>query len=171
MSSEPRTSMPPSAGLPPARGDGVAMVVFACLGILLCLALALEAPGVLILLLILATPAWIRTLIALSRQRAAGAPPSGPVVVGTFLSSLGVVVLTAVASVAAFFATCFAVCLGGLALSNKKSNYDMVMIAAVGAGLVPGIAIAVFLFRLFWRRKAPRQSLPGPGNDPPGGTA
>jgi hypothetical protein len=117
---------------------------------------SLGAPGVLIALLVLVTPALIRTRIASSRQRAAGAPPSGPAAaVATFLSSLGVIALIGLASVAAFYATCFAVCMGGLMVEdlNHGKSYGWIMVASVGAGLVPGLWVAVRLCRRFWTRK------------------
>ena len=144
-----------SESLPEARGDGPALVVFGVLAILVCLGLALEAPGVLVVLLVLATPALIRTIVALSRRQTPAAPPSGLAAVGTFLSSLGVVAMVGLASVAAFYATCFVVCLGGLSLGGLqgKGSENWVLVASVGAGLVPGLAVAVLLFRLFWKRK------------------
>jgi hypothetical protein len=106
-------------------------------------------------LLILATPALIRTVVTTVRRDKEGAPAEGPAVLGTFLSSIGVVAMVGLASVAAFYATCFAVCLGGFALTDGKGQAaDYVLVASVAAGLVPGIAVAVILFRAFWRRKA-----------------
>ncbi len=145
-----------SEPLPEARGDAPALVVFGVLAILVCLGLMLEAPGVLLVLLILATPALIRTVVALSRQQTPGAPPSGLAAVGTFLSSLGVVAIIGLASAAAFYATCFAVCLGGLALHDMRGggkSGEWIMVASVGAGLVPGLIVAVWLFRRFWPRR------------------
>jgi hypothetical protein len=142
-----------SESLPEARGDAPALVVFGVLAILVCLGLALEAPGVLVVLLSLATPALIRTIVALSRRQTPAAPPSGLAALGTFLSSLGVMAMVGLASAAAFYATCFVVCLGGLALSDKPWGGDWILVASVGAGLVPGLAVAVLLFRLLWKRK------------------
>ena len=144
-----------SESLPEARGDAPALVVFGVLAILVCLGLALEAPGVLVVLLILATPALIRTIVGLSRRQTPAAPPTGLAAVGTFLSSLGVVAMVGLASFAAFYATCFVVCLGGLALEDLHGGRsgEWILVASVGAGLVPGLAVAVLLFRLLWKRK------------------
>ena len=164
------TPGPPARGpserfhMPESRGDAPAFVVLGILAVLVCLGLmfespglffVFEAPGILVVLLILATPALIRTVVASSRQRAAGAPQSGPAALGTFLSSLGVVAMIGVASVAAFYATCFAVCLGVLQLNdlNHGKSYEWIVVASVGAGLVPGLWIAVRLFRRLWSRK------------------
>jgi hypothetical protein len=76
-------------------------------------------------------------------------------VVGTFLSSLGVMALIGLASVAAFYATCFVVCLGGLALNdlNKGRSEGWILVASVGAGLVPALAVSFLLFRRLWPRR------------------
>jgi len=140
--------------LPESRGDNPAWVVFGILALLVCLGLMVEAPGILIVLLILATPALIRTVMASSRAQTQAAPASA---LGMFFSSLGIVAIVGLASVAAFYATCWVVCLGGLALENLKSgrgvNYDWIMVASVGAGLIPGGAVAFLLFRRLWPRR------------------
>ena len=76
--------------------------------------------------------------------------------VNAFIGSLGVVATVAVAAFVAFYATCFAVCMGGLALSDLKKGEsgNYLMVASVGSGLVVGFAVAVFLLRWLWSRKA-----------------
>src|SRR5262249_10549848 len=51
-----------------AAGDNVALAVFGVLMVLICLGLAIETPGVLLILLVVLTPALIRTLVATVRQ-------------------------------------------------------------------------------------------------------
>ena len=68
----------------------------------------------LLILLILAAPALIRTL-AVSVGKG---PTGGMGFLGTFLGSLGVATLIGLASFIAFFATCFVVCLGSISLSD-----------------------------------------------------
>lgn len=138
-----------------ASGDAPVMAVFGVLALLLGLGLLAEGPGALILLLILATPALVRTVVTTVRKDRESAPASAGVVLGTFLSSVGVVAIVGLASVVAFYATCFVVCLGGLAVANLKGGGEgLILVASVGAGLVPGLIVAVVLFRAFWRRKA-----------------
>jgi len=143
--------------LPESRGDNPAWIFFGVLAILLILGLATAGPGILIVLLILATPALIRVVIAASHQASQGRPLTGLDITSTFLSSVGIVAMVGLASFAAFYATCWVVCLGGLALENLKSgrgvNYDWILVASVGAGLIPGGAVAFLLFRRLWPRK------------------
>jgi hypothetical protein len=117
----------------------------------LCVALAIEAPGILIVLLIVATPAVVRTVVVSRRAGPGGGEAS---VVGTFLGALGVAVLVGLASFVAFFATCFVVCLGGMTMADaRRGGYDSILPASVAAGLVPGIAVAIYLFKAFWIKK------------------
>jgi hypothetical protein len=93
----------------PHREFGVT-AVFGVLAILICLGLAMEAPGVLVVIVVLATPALIRTAMAASK-RGEGAPMSGLGIAGIFFSTLGVIVLVGLASFLAFAVACFAVCM------------------------------------------------------------
>jgi hypothetical protein len=135
----------------PSEGPGP-MAAFGILALILGIGMALAAPGILIIMVILLAPAFIRTLAKSPGPTTREAAPSS---FWTFLSSVGVVAVVGLASFAAFFATCFVVCLGGLGLNEMRGgkNYEWIMIASVGAGLVPGIAVAFLLFRRFWGRK------------------
>jgi len=141
--------------LPASQGDAPAFWILGLLMIGLCLGLMFEAPGILVVLLVLATPALIRTCIASARQRAEGAPPSGLSKVGTFISSVGVIALIGLAAGGAFYATCFAVCLGGLSVAELNHGKDAgwILIPSVGAGLAVGLWVAVRLIRRHWSRK------------------
>lgn len=122
--------------------------------LLISVALAAESPGVLLLLLVAVTPALIRTLVTTQRQEAEGQEVTSGRAALTFLSSVGVVAIVGLAAGAAFFATCFAVCLAGIAITDlRRGSEDGILVASVGAGLVPGIAIAILLFRAFWKRR------------------
>jgi hypothetical protein len=131
--------------------DNTAWAVFGVLAIFLIAGLALEAPGVLIVLLILAVPATIRAAVAYSgaQQEAAG----GPSFLLLLLSSLGIAALIGVASFGAFFATCFVVCFGGLALSDKPWGEEWLGCASIGIGSVVGLTMAILLFWLFRIRR------------------
>jgi hypothetical protein len=134
-------------------GDKPALAFFGGLVVLVCGALAFEAPGILLMLLILATPALIRTVVVKAGAGPA-TPAGGMTFVGTLLGSLGVTVLIGVASFVAFFATCFVVCYGAVSLSSGHPwGEDWIFGVSICAGLVPGLAVAVWLFRYFWVRK------------------
>lgn len=152
---------PPAGGpfdrqdAPPARRDAPALIAFGILAVLVCIGLALEAPGLLLVLLVVATPAMIRTVVIASRERSTGSAPSGTAAAGIFLSSLGIVVIIGLASIAAFYATCFAVCLGSLTLTDlgRGNSSGWIMVASVGAGLAPGLFVAYWLARRLWPRR------------------
>jgi hypothetical protein len=133
------------------RGDNPGFILLALLALLISIGLALEAPGILVILLIVALPALIRTALIAGRGQSGG-PLGG---VGTFLSSLGIMVMVGLASVGAFFTTCFVVCLGGLGVTElgRGRNYDWIWVASIGAGLVPGLLVAGLLLRRLWTRK------------------
>ena len=137
--------------MPGDRGDNPAFIFLAALAILITIGLALEAPGILVVLFIVALPALIRTAVIASRGQSSGALGG----VGTFLSSLGIMVVVGLASFAAFFTTCFVVCLGGLAVNDlhRGRNYDWIWVASIGAGIVPALLVAGLLFRKLWPRK------------------
>ncbi len=139
---------------PARKGDNPAWIVFGVLAILVCLGLATEGPGVLIVLLILATPALIRAALASWRQANLGAPLTGLDIAGTFLSSVGIVAVIGLASFAAFFVACFAVCLGQVAASSTGRGIgDSLLYVSVGAGILPGLLVAAVLFRFLWPRR------------------
>ena len=148
-----------------SSGDNLAWAFFGVLAIILCVGLAFAAPGVLVVLLILATPALIRTAMVMNRAPAQAAPaeskeepPSVPSFLGIFLSSLGVTVMVGLLSFVAFFAAFCVVCFGGGALeSHDKYGIPVhgleLLVAGVCVGLVPGLFVAIWLFRRLWRRK------------------
>ncbi|MFL5328326.1 MAG: hypothetical protein ACJ8C4_05385 [Gemmataceae bacterium] len=137
------------------RGDNPAWMVFGVLAILIGLGMAIEVPGALAVLVALAMPAFIRTIRAGQWARAEGAAPDSMNVVGVFFSSLGIISIIGLASFAAFYATCFAACLGGLALGGgNRGGESMLLVASVGAGLVPGLFVAYKLFRRLWPQRS-----------------
>jgi hypothetical protein len=137
--------------LPGGRGDNPAFIFLAVLAVLIAIGLALEAPGILVFLFIAMLPALIRTVLIASRGQTGGALGG----VGTFLSSLGIMVVVGLASFAAFFTTCFVVCLGGLAVSDLRrgGSEEWIWVASIGAGLIPALLVAGLLFRYLWPRK------------------
>ncbi len=133
---------------PKSTGDTPAYIVFAVLAILLAIGLAIETPGVLIILLILIAPALVRTFLFKQSSPDAESPPTFMM----FLSSLGLMVIVGLAASAAFFATCFVICAG--IASTNVNNYGSIFYPSVGAGIVLGLFVAYQLLRRLWDRKA-----------------
>jgi hypothetical protein len=113
------------------------------------LGLALVVPGLLFVVLILSIPAILRLRTARAQAQAAAASQGD--MMGTVAISLGTVILLGLASFAAFFVTCFAVCLGGVGLNQMSSPRSMVawlpfiVIASVGSGIVVAVWLVLRL--------------------------
>lgn len=135
--------------LPPGDGkshqDSAAWAVLGVIAIFLTIAIAIETPGVLIVLLVFAIPALIRTEAGEPRG-----PSDNATVMGSyftvFLSSLGISVIIGIATVAAFFAICFAVGMGVFAATDSLGA----IVCGITAGVPAGACVAVFLFRRIW---------------------
>ena len=65
--------------------------------------------GVGLALVFLTTPALVRTCITAARRKARGQPMSPLAKTGVFAATFGIVVVVVAASIAAFFAVCFAI--------------------------------------------------------------
>jgi hypothetical protein len=79
--------------------------------IAVCLGVFVAAPGLGILLAVIAVPAFVRTSAATSAQeQSAGRPVDVPDKVGLFLGSIGIMLLIGLAGFGAFFAACWASC-------------------------------------------------------------
>jgi hypothetical protein len=63
---------------------------------------------------------------------------------------VGIVAMVGLASFAAFYATCWVVCLGGASLGGGS---EALLTFSIVAGLVPGFLVAFLLFRRLWPRK------------------
>jgi hypothetical protein len=140
------------------RGDnpffvGVGVLVLAALVLIVAVNLAIEGPGLLIILALAMTPPLIRSVVVSRRAQTAGQPLSGAEKVGAFFGAIGATVLVGAAAFVAFFATCFAVCLGMLAIDERGAG-DIILPVSVFAGLVPGILILVWLLRLIWKKRS-----------------
>jgi hypothetical protein len=122
-----------------------------------------EAPGLAVLLLVLGTPALIRTWFASSRQRALGQPMSRGERWIAFAGSLGVVAATGLAASAAFAALCFGTAfLGAAAMSGQKGEYPAIAGLVWGAtiGAVLGLVAACYVIYRFVRWLWPIKSKP-----------
>ena len=115
------------------------------------------APGAGIVLVIIVTPAWLRTCLSVARRKARGRPMTPAEKLGGFAGSVGVVVIVGVAAGIAFYATCWAGFFGGAAVSSLWARgYDSIgwgLGTGVILGLVAGLVVGYLLIRRLWPRK------------------
>jgi hypothetical protein len=134
------------------RSDDRNFIILAVLFLLAAFGLIATAPGLGVVLAVLATPALIRAGMISARRQSEGAPLTGGERVGAFLASLGVVVLTGVAAVAAFYGTCFAVCAGEFLLTGGgRGSWGFIQATSIGAGVIVGVLVLVSVGRKAWR--------------------
>lgn len=124
---------------------GSLMLVIALIAV--CLGVLVEIPGLGVVLLLVSTPALIRTLVAVSRSKAAGRPIGGWDKVVLFAGSLWVVALIWLGSLIAFVATCFPL---GFALAQVDLN---AILLAIGAGILVAGTAGFYLIRKLWPRR------------------
>ena len=86
-----------------------------------------------------------------------GQPATGTQKAMGVLGSLGMLLAIGLASFAAFYATCFVVCLGGLAVEDLRKDgsqsFDWIFWASIAAGLAVGGLVMVKLTRWFRQRR------------------
>jgi hypothetical protein len=110
-----------------------------------CLGVIMIAPGVGILFAFITTPAFIRTTVAASLGRRAGAPLSPVEKVGIFFISWFIMCAIGIASVVAFMAVCFA---GAIITEGAGARLEIVLMVGVLGGLAAAIPLTVWLRRL-----------------------
>jgi hypothetical protein len=125
------------------------------------MALVVAFPGAGILMLILATPAFLRTAFAATRRQSENRPMSAEQTVGTFFSSLALVLVIGVAASIAFGVTCFAGFMGGGAIDSAihpnppAGSYDQLGRALIIGGVCGTIGALLVIFfpgRRLWKR-------------------
>ena len=108
------------------------------------------APGLAIALLIIVTPAMVRTFVSGARRKQRGEQLSIGDKVLSFAGSLSIMLLIAVAAGISFFATCWIACFGVAAIGSEGGS-------AIAAGLIVGalvaLALSIGLFVLSWPRR------------------
>jgi hypothetical protein len=125
------------------------------------MALVVAFPGVGILVLVLTTPAFLRTALAATRRQSEKRPMSPEQTVGTFFSSLALVLVISVAASIAFGVTCFAGFMGGGAIDSAihpnppPGSYDQLgraLIIGGVCGAIGALLVIYFLGRRIWKR-------------------
>jgi hypothetical protein len=123
------------------------------------------APGLGVLLVIVVSPAWLRTCLNAMRRRARGRPMSALDKLGLFAGSVGVVTTVLVASSVAFYAICwagFGIGMVGSEVVPQRSRppYQAVawgLYTGVALGIVAALVVGVFLLRRLWPQKGDRR--------------
>jgi hypothetical protein len=150
-SSAVRTGFPPPAH-PSEKGIAFSAVFALILLGLVTFALSLAAPGVAILLAVLATPVLVWFLVGASRRGSLHWPAGTG---ASIITALALVVAVGIASVVAFLTACFAVCFGGVALSDKGNvpgSEGSILACSLSSGFAAALVVAIFLFRKLWPR-------------------
>jgi hypothetical protein len=111
----------------------------------------MAAPGLGILLIVLAVPALIRTVVTGSQSKAAGEPLSSGQKTIAFISSLAIMIAVAVAGVVAFQIACWGSCAAVAAVGGEGTGpfYTGLILGAIA-----GLGLIGFLFYLTWPRRS-----------------
>ncbi len=131
-------------------GDNPVFIVIGVLVTLVTFGLAIEAPGLLVVLALATAPALIRAIVVKRRAQTAGQPRTTAADLGIFVSSLGAVALVGSIAAAAGIAAFFPVCLGLASLGVHGDTPDN---AGVFAGIALGFIVFASLIRLLWKRR------------------
>ncbi len=109
------------------------------------------APGLLIVFVLIGTPILLRFIL----PGGFDAPPRAGTVVGRILTTLGIIIMIGVAAAAAFFATCFVVCLGGLGVTSltQSATWQWIPYVSIGCGTMIGLYVVYRLVLHFRSRK------------------
>lgn len=154
MSESPK---PPSAPVPPPVREvkavsrnaeehwaalGMTFFVLSVIGVFL-------APGLVVVLAFLVTPALIRSVVVGLRSKKPEPPGQLGRIVNLFFASVGMMVLVGMAAGAAFCAVCFVVGCAEYSHTGKSWLTDAPWVG-ISAGAVAGSAMAIFLLILLW---------------------
>lgn len=121
------------------------------------IALFVAAPGLAILLGVIAAPALIRTAMILSRRSQRGEVISVGDRSVLFMASMGGVLLACMAAFGTFFIACAATCFGLLSLQATQSvsglTGENVFTIALGLCVLLSFAVGVLVLRRTWAQK------------------
>lgn len=137
---------------PEASSPAPHLAILIVLLVLVAIGLLMVAPGLLVVFAVVATPALIHATIA-SRRQEAGGPVQPRTAVGAFFSTLGAIILVGVAAIVSFFAACFAVCLGTVAVAGER-NAERFLGAFVLIGVVVSLMVTFLIIRALVRRRS-----------------
>ncbi|HEV3168280.1 MAG TPA: hypothetical protein VGZ22_30025 [Isosphaeraceae bacterium] len=148
--------------LPPQRTFNLSSLMLLIALVAVCFGVTREFPGLGVLLVIVLTPALVRTLRSVYQGKATGQPLTPLQKVETFAVSMVLVSLILLGAGIAFFFTCSAVLMGGTAVSQLLSRFDAdsgygLFMPAFGIGVILGVVAAVAagskIARRVWKGK------------------
>jgi hypothetical protein len=153
---------PRSHRAPPRRTSGVQfsletlMLVITLFAV--CLGVIMAAPGLGILVAIVAAPALVRTLVAGYQERKAGTPLTLGEKLLTFLASTGVSLAVVITGWTAFAAACLGSCFVVVGLESTGGNWwrtydDTIFFVLFGVSAIVGLGTAGWLFWVLRPRK------------------
>jgi hypothetical protein len=111
----------------------------------ICLGVLVAVPGLGIVLAVISVPAFVRASASAARERAAGHTAEPADKIRFFLTSIGLVVVIAVAGFAAFFAACLVAC--PIAISTESEA--LLVFFMFVAGII-AISVMGWLFYKTW---------------------
>jgi hypothetical protein len=114
--------------------------------ICLCLGLFRVAPGLVVPLMVISVPALVRTRRAAHLASMAGKPLSPGARIGTFLTSIFILVLVIVAACVALCMACFGVILSGI---GPQKDASLIQFLLIGGSVVVGFFV-IWIFRATW---------------------
>jgi hypothetical protein len=143
----------PASATAPARGPqtfGLSSLFLFVTLIAICLGVLVAVPGLGIVLAVISVPAFVRASASAARERAAGHEAEPADKIRFFLTSLGLVIVIAIAGFAAFFAACLVAC--PIVLSADSDALILFFMAVAG---VIAVTLMGWLFKKTWPRSRP----------------
>ncbi len=147
-------SQPPDFSPPMTFGLSTIFLVITLIAV--CLGVTVQAPGLGILIFVLATPALVRTIVYGHGIKGSGFKLTAQEKIEAFIASLGVVTLIVIAAVGAFMVVCYPVGLLGSLIAMGNSNGALggtLFYSGWVLGILAGITVAVLMIRLLWKPK------------------
>lgn len=153
---QPAASVSPARRNPSSGSYGIMSLLMVITLIAVCFGAFTVAPGLGILVSILATPALIRTVFVSLVKQDAGVEVSPADKVLMFAASVGALITAMIVAVAVFFGTCVAACFGAVALDSAGISGDaagvLFMVLLVGGGIL-GIVMGIVTLRRLWSKQ------------------
>lgn len=147
-----RTSAPFAARERKPSGQFSLATVFLIITLVaVCLGTLRLAPGVGVLLLIVAVPALVRTCVVGVKEKRGGHSLSIGEKLIAFLASSAIVVLVGVAGFIAFQIACWGSCAAVAGIQQKEG--ENAMLIGIGIGCIAGLGTIIWLIWKTWPRK------------------